>query len=92
MKTICMLGLLTVLVLQFASVKADYVQIRRDDDDIYNSKYGYLYMNPPKKSLQAYGRYVFLSSGTRYVHSPSKNKRAAHAARINAYNYDAYNY
>ena len=57
-----------------------------------DSRYDYIYEDPPKPSLQAYGRYIFASSGVRYVHSPSKLKRAAHAARVNAnnrlYSYD----
>ena len=93
MKKVYVLGLLTVLLLPFTLAENVYVQVRRDDDDYKNdSRYDYIYMNPPKKQLYSVGRYIYSSSGVRYVHSPSKHKRAAHAARINAYNYEAGNY
>ena len=57
-----------------------------------SSRYDYMYANPPKQSLGAYGRYIFSSGGTRYVHSPSRLKGAKHAARINAYNRYAMGY
>ena len=57
-----------------------------------DSRYDYLYANPPKPSLRVFGRYIISSSTVRYVHSPSKLKGARHAARINAYNYQAYGY
>ena len=57
-----------------------------------SSRYDYMYANPPKQSLGAYGRYIFSSGGSRYVHSPSRLKGAKHAARINANNRYAYGY
>lgn len=57
-----------------------------------DSRYDYLYANPPKQSLGVFGRYIMSSSGTRYVHSPSRNKGVRHAARINANNLQAYGY
>ena len=51
-----------------------------------SSRYDYAYMNPPRHSLYAYGRYIMSSSTTRYVHSVSKLKRERHASRINANN------
>ena len=57
-----------------------------------NSRYDYLYANPPRQSLGAYGRYVYLNSRTRYMHSPSRLKGVRHAARINANNLQAYGY
>ena len=93
MKKLCVLGLLSVLLLPFVVAETVYVEVERDDDRYQNeSKYEYIYMNPPKKSLYSRGKYVYMSSGVRYVHSPSKRKRAAHAARINAYNYEYGNY
>lgn len=53
-----------------------------------SSRYNHIYANPPSQRIEAYGRYLGLSSTVRYVHSPSKLKGAKHAARINAYNYD----
>ena len=55
------------------------------------SRYDHVYYNPPRQSLGAYGVYVYSNSAVRYVHSPSKLKREAHAARIDAYNM-AYSY
>ncbi len=98
MKKLCASGLFLLLLSSFVSAENYWTQINNNNnnnyDDQYNSdsKYDYIYYNPPRKSLQAHGRYVILSSGVRYVHSPSKGKRAAHAARINAYNYEAGNY
>ena len=57
-----------------------------------SSRYDYLYANPPKQSLGAYGRYIMSRSGVRYVHSPSRLKGVRHAARINANNLQAYGY
>ncbi|MBQ8636136.1 hypothetical protein IJX73_01605 [bacterium] len=54
--------------------------------------YDYIYMNPIPQKMYAYGRYIGISSGIRYSHSPSKLKRARQAARINAYNRAAYGY
>lgn len=64
----------------------------RDNDKTKTSEYDYVYMNPPKPSLYVAGRYLVSKSGVRYVHSPSKHKRASAAARINAYNYEYGNY
>ena len=55
-----------------------------------DSKYGNVYMDPPRPNLEAYGHFIRSTGGVRYVHSPSKLKRAAHAARIVAYNYQMY--
>lgn len=62
-----------------------------------SSRYDYLYATPPKHSFGVYGRgmyggYIMTSSRMRYMHSPSRLKGVRHAARINAYNYQAYNY
>ena len=57
-----------------------------------SSRYDYLYANPPRQSIGAYGRYIYLSSRARYVHSPSRLKGIRHAARINANNFQAYGY
>ena len=93
MKKLWVLGLLAVLFVPFVYADNIYIQVNRDDDRYkHDSRYDYIYMNPPKKSLVSNGRYVMISSGVRYVHSPSKHKRAAHAARINAYNYEYGNY
>jgi len=51
-----------------------------------NNRYDYVYSNPPRQSLDAWGRYIYSNSTVRYVQSPSRLKRAAHAARIDAYN------
>lgn len=93
MKNVCVLGLFALLLSSYANADNIFIQVNRDDEKYtQGSKYDYIYYNPPRKSLQAHGRYIILSSGVRYVHSPSKNKRAAAAARINAYNYEAGNY
>lgn len=57
-----------------------------------DSRYDYLYANPPKQTLSVFGRYIMSSSKVRYVHSPSRLKGARHAARINANNLQAYGY
>ena len=57
-----------------------------------SSRYDYIYANPPKQSLGVRGRYIRSTSRTRYLHSPSRNKGVRHAARINAYNMQAYGY
>lgn len=93
MKKLCLLGLLTVLFMPFVLAENIYIQVNRDDERYKSDpRYEYIYMNPPKKSIVSNGRYIMISSGVRYVHSPSKRKRAAHAARINAYNYEYGNY
>ena len=93
MKKLCVL---CAGVLLSSLVYADdvYINVNRNNNR-YNradSRYEHIYMNPPKPSLYSNGRYVMISSGVRYVHSKSKLKRAAHAARINAYNYQLGNY
>jgi len=93
MKKNCVLALFVLVLCSCVYAENIYIQINRDDDRYINDpKYEYIYMNPPKKQLYSNGRYIFASSGVRYVHSPSKHKRAAHAARINAYNYQMGNY
>ena len=57
-----------------------------------DSRYDYLYANPPKQSLGVYGRYIKSSSRMRFVHSPSRLKGVRHAARINANNIQAYGF
>lgn len=57
-----------------------------------DSRYDYLYANPPKQSLKARGHFVNSSSKVRYLHSPSRLKGVRHAARINANNLEAYGY
>ena len=84
---------LSVLMISLSSYAENVlIQVVKDDEDGKESKYDYVYYNPPRKSIQVAGRYVVSSSGVRYVHSSSKHKRAAHAARINAYNYEYGNY
>ena len=56
-----------------------------------DSRYDYLYANPPKPRFEAFGRYIGSTSRVRYLHSPSRLKGVIHAARINANNYQAYN-
>ena len=56
-----------------------------------DSRYDYLYANPPKPRLMGSGRYAGATSRVRYLHSPSRLKGVKHAARINAYNFQAYN-
>ena len=94
MKKLC-LAVLSVLVLS-SVVNAQYLISTTYADNDYNykeeSRYDYVYYNPPRQSLGAWGRYIYTNSKVRYVHSPSKLKRAAHAARINAYNYEYGNY
>ena len=70
----------------------DYDNYRPNPYFATSSRYDYMYANPPRHSLGAYGRYIHSSSKVRYVHSPSRLKGAKHAARINAYNMQAYNY
>lgn len=57
-----------------------------------DSRYDYLYANPPKQSLKAHGHFLKSSSKVRYLHSPSRLKGVRHAARINANNLEAYGY
>lgn len=85
-KIICVLFLSVIL---FSPANASNRQNDFDyEDDRLRSetRYDYMYQNPPRQTLGAYGRYIFSNSGVRYVHSPSRLKNAAHAARINAYN------
>ena len=70
----------------------DYDEYRPNPYYATSSRYDYVYANPPRHSLGAYGRYIHSSAKVRYVHSPSRLKGAKHAARINAYNMQAYNY
>jgi hypothetical protein len=51
-----------------------------------------LYLTPAPKGIHTYGRFIGISSGIRYSHSPSKLKNARSAARINAYNAAQHNY
>ena len=90
MKRLCVLGLGIFMLSTFVSAQG-VIQIVKDDDG-KESRYDYVYQNPPRHSMQVAGRYIISTSGVRYVHSPSKHKRAAHAARINAYNYEYGNY
>ena len=88
--SLCVLMLLACILL-FNEAQAD----DRYENNPYfatSSRYDYMYANPPKQSLGAYGRYILSSSKVRYVHSPSRLKGAKHAARINAYNLAAYGY
>lgn len=89
-KGLCVLTML-VCALCFIQAQAN----ERYENNPYfatSSRYDYMYANPPKQSLGAYGRYIMSSSKVRYVHSPSRLKGAKHAARINAYNLAAYGY
>ena len=95
MKKVCVLfGLLAIFMSAVTIARDVYVNSEQNNNyhNRKNNEYEYMYMNPPKPSLQVAGRYVIISSGVRYSHSPSKRKRAAHAARINAYNYELGNY
>ena len=93
MKKYCVLFLFLLLILQSAVVLANCDNMQRNDKYYRDyQKYEHIYMNPPRKSLETNGRYVMVSSGVRYVHSPSKLKRAAHAARVDANNYEYGNY
>ncbi len=82
---------LTFGFLQCANAKDSY-QIAQYQNPYfaYDTKYDYLYANPPKQSLYTSGRYIMSTSKVRYVHSPSRLKGIKHAARINAYNYANY--
>ena len=87
------LGLATIILSTsqvFAASK--YGPQRENPYFATDSRYDYLYANPPKQSLGAYGRYIFTNSKVRYVHSPSRLKGTRHAARINANNLQAYGY
>ena len=92
MKRLCVLALgvlflsSTVIAANVFSQNSDYSDSRK------NSRYDYVYYNPPRQSLEAWGRYIYTNTKLRYVHSPSRLKRAAHAARIDAYNYEYENY
>ena len=93
MKKFYLSGVFALMLLSVVNAQAVYADYERRDDRYYDyEKYEHIYMNPPKPSLYARGRYVVSTSGVRYVHSKSKGKRAAHAARINAYNYQLGNY
>ena len=90
------LSLVGILCIMVGSTQA----FACDDNDEYrvnpyfatSSRYDHIYANPPRQSLGAYGRYIYSSAKVRYVHSPSRLKGAKHAARINAYNVQAYGY
>ncbi len=45
-----------------------------------------IYRDPPRQSLDVYGRYIISTSSVRYVNSPSRLKRARHAARVDVNN------
>ena len=92
MKKVFVLSLGMLLLSISVNAEEVLVKVIRDDDAKKDSKYDYVYMNPPRTSLQTNGRYILSTSGVRYVHSPSKHKRASAAARINAYNYEYGNY
>ena len=88
-------GLCVLVMLTCASCFIQAQANERYENNPYfatSSRYDYMYANPPKQSLGAYGRYIMSSSKVRYVHSPSRLKGAKHAARINAYNLAAYGY
>ena len=55
-------------------------------------RYDHLYLTPVPKGIHTNGRFIGISSGIRYSHSPSKLKNARSAARINAYNAAQHNY
>lgn len=81
----------SILFILFTLSIATAVQASQYYNDCDNrsrkeSRYDYIYMNPPRQSLGAYGRYIFSSAKVRYVHSPSKLKRDRHEAMVNANN------
>jgi len=93
MKKFCLPALCLLVLLPYSCAEDVYLQVNREDDRYKNgTKYDHIYMDPPRTSLYSRGRYIYASSGVRYVHSPSKHKREAHAARINAYNHQLGNY
>lgn len=82
-------ALFMLVLMLFSSVFAQNVQINfysNGSNGSYSVPDNCYYRNPPRPSLMTNGKYVILTSGVRYVHSPSKSKRASHAARINEYN------
>ncbi len=93
MKKVCVFCFGILLLSSLVNAQNVYTQVRRDDDyERKASRYDYIYQDPPRPSLHVAGRYIISTSGVRYVHSPSKHKRASAAARINAYNYQYGNY
>ena len=74
----------------------DGIDCRGRRKTLRDHHYDYIYCNPPRPTLMATGGYgggFIMSTGTaRYVHSTSKLKRAAHAAKVNANNFDVMNY
>ena len=90
MITLCITSIILSSTQVFAASK--YGPQRENPYFATDSRYDYLYANPPKQSLGVYGRYIMSSSKTRYVHSPSRLKGVRHAARINANNLQAYGY
>ena len=93
-------GVLLFLAVMFASSVfaqcANGIDCAGRRKTLRDQHYDYIYCNPPRHSFMAMGGYgggFIAATGTvRYVNSPSRLKRAAHAAKINAYNYEAMNY
>ncbi len=82
-------ALFIIVLMLFSSVFAQNIQVNfysNGNNNNYSTPDNYYYQNPPRQSLMTNGHFVILSSGVRYVHSPSKSKRQSHAARINEYN------
>lgn len=97
MKFGCVLSIATLAICMnlFGEAQAYKGEVYINPSNPYlstSSRYDYLYANPPRQNLGAYGRYVYLNSGTRYMQSPSRLKGVRHAARINANNLQAYGY
>ncbi|MBQ3102620.1 MAG: hypothetical protein IJB79_00785 [Candidatus Gastranaerophilales bacterium] len=93
MKTGCVLCLMAIFGF-ILMTKPSFANARYYNNPYFatDSRYDYMYANPPRHSLGAYGRYIMSSSKVRYVHSPSRLKGVRHAAKINAYNMQAYGY
>ncbi|MBQ8476335.1 hypothetical protein IJ531_04660 [bacterium] len=88
MKKLCVLVFAFLFVTLSTYAENIVIQVTTDSGTKKESHYDYVYYNPPRQSLEAWGRYIYSNSKVRYVNSPSKLKRAAHAARIDANNYE----
>lgn len=86
---VCLLALFGCIMMSRVQTSAKEVLYVNSENPYLStsSRYDYVYANPPRQSIATDGRYIILSSKVRYVHSPSRIKRAKQAARINAYNY-----
>ncbi|MBR2069337.1 MAG: hypothetical protein IJ877_06200 [Candidatus Gastranaerophilales bacterium] len=87
MKQLCVLFAF-ILLSACCNAQDIIIQVARNGNCAKETRYDYVYYNPPRQSLEAWGRYIYSNSRIRYVNSPSKLKRAAHAARIDANNFE----